>query len=169
MVVCQHGRNGVPADVIEGDKPAYHDFAAKLAERGFITFAPHNPYRGEDRYRFLSRKANAIGASLFSFILVQHEQILNWLEALPLKMISIQYEELVADLEGQSRRLIDFLGLPWESGCLDFHKNERPVLTASVVQVRQPIYTRSVGRWKHYEKHLGPLLAALKEGGTDLQ
>ena len=83
VVVCQHGRNGVPADVIEGDKPAYHDFAAKLAERGFITFAPHNPYRGEDRYRFLSRKANAIGASLFSFILAQHEQILNWLETLP--------------------------------------------------------------------------------------
>jgi len=83
VVVCQHGRNGVPADVIEGDKPAYHDFAAKLAERGFITFAPHNPYRGEDRYRFLSRKANSVKTSLFSFILAQHEQILNWLEKLP--------------------------------------------------------------------------------------
>jgi len=83
VVVCQHGRHGVPADVIEGDKPAYHDFAARLAERGFITFAPHNPYRGEDRYRFLSRKANAVKASLFSFILAQHEQILNWLERLP--------------------------------------------------------------------------------------
>ena len=83
VVVCQHGRNGVPADVIEGDKPAYHDFAARLAERGFITFAPHNPYRGEDRYRFLSRKANSVKASLFSFILAQHEQILNWLQGLP--------------------------------------------------------------------------------------
>ena len=83
VVVCQHGRNGVPADVIEGDKPAYHDYAAKLAERGFITFAPHNPYRGEDRYRFLSRKANSVKGSLFSFILAQHEQILNWLEGLP--------------------------------------------------------------------------------------
>lgn len=83
VVVCQHGRNGVPKDVIEGDQPAYHDFAAKLADRGFITFAPHNPYRGEDRYRFLSRKANSIKASLFSFILAQHEQILNWLESLP--------------------------------------------------------------------------------------
>jgi len=82
VVVCQHGRNGVPQDVIEGDKPAYHDFAAKLAERGFIVFAPHNPYRGEDRYRFLSRKANAVKASLFSFILAQHEQILNWLGSL---------------------------------------------------------------------------------------
>ena len=62
---------------------AYHDFAARLAERGFIVFAPHNPYRGEDRYRFLSRKANTIKASLFSFILAQHQQILNWLEKLP--------------------------------------------------------------------------------------
>ena len=83
VVVCQHGRNGVPRDTIEGDVPAYHDFAARLADRGFIVFAPHNPYRGEDRYRFLSRKANSVGASLFSFILAQHEQILNYLESLP--------------------------------------------------------------------------------------
>ncbi len=83
VVVCQHGRNGVPRDVIEGDHRAYHDFAARLAERGFIVFAPHNPYRGEDRYRFLSRKANLVKASLFSFILAQHQQILNWLEKLP--------------------------------------------------------------------------------------
>lgn len=84
VVVCQHGRNGVPKDTIEGDQPAYHDFAAKLADRGFVVFAPHNPYRGEDRYRMLSRKANAVKASLFSFILAQHEQILNWLETLPM-------------------------------------------------------------------------------------
>jgi dienelactone hydrolase len=83
VVVCQHGRNGLPKDVIEGDHRAYHDFAGRLAERGFIVFAPHNPYRGEDRYRFLSRKANTVKASLFSFILAQHEQILNWLEKLP--------------------------------------------------------------------------------------
>ena len=51
VVVCQHGRNGLPRDTIEGDMPAYHDFAARLADRGFIVFAPHNPYRGEDRYR----------------------------------------------------------------------------------------------------------------------
>jgi dienelactone hydrolase len=84
VVVCQHGRNGVPKDVIEGDHRAYHDYAAKLAERGFVVFAPHNPYRGEDRYRMLSRKANAVKGSLFSFILAQHTQILNWLETLPM-------------------------------------------------------------------------------------
>lgn len=83
VVVCQHGRNGLPRDVIEGDQPAYHDFAARLAERGFVVFAPHNPYRGEDRYRMLSRKANGVKASLFSFILAQHERIIDWLETLP--------------------------------------------------------------------------------------
>jgi dienelactone hydrolase len=83
VVVCQHGRNGVPLDTINRNKTAYNDFAAKLAERGFITFAPHNLYRGEDRYRWLDRKANTVKASLFSFIIAQHEQILNWLGTLP--------------------------------------------------------------------------------------
>jgi dipeptidyl aminopeptidase/acylaminoacyl peptidase len=83
VVVCQHGRNGVPRMLIEGDEKAYHDYATKLVERGFIVFVPHNPYRGEDKYRFLSRKANSVKASLFSFILAQHQQILNWLSSLP--------------------------------------------------------------------------------------
>jgi dienelactone hydrolase len=82
VVVCQHGRNGVPSDAVEGDNHYYHDFAAKLAEQGFVTFAPHNPYRGEDRYRYLSRKANGIKASLFSFIIAQHAQLLGWLATL---------------------------------------------------------------------------------------
>jgi dienelactone hydrolase len=85
VVVCQHGRGSVPANVIEAtvDRDYYHQFAAKLADRGFVTFAPHNLYRGEDRYRWLSRKANGIKASLFSFIVAQHDQILRWLQTLP--------------------------------------------------------------------------------------
>jgi dienelactone hydrolase len=84
VVVCQHGRGGVPMDVIENRPEAegYHQFAARLAERGFVVFAPHNLYRGEDRYRWLSRKANGIKASLFSFIIAQHDQMLRWLETL---------------------------------------------------------------------------------------
>ncbi|MEM7014807.1 MAG: prolyl oligopeptidase family serine peptidase, partial [Verrucomicrobiota bacterium] len=83
VVVCQHGRNGIPRDCIDANKPAYNDFAAKLAERGFITFVPHNLYRGEDRYRVLDRKANAVGCSLFSFIIPSHRQILDWLKTQP--------------------------------------------------------------------------------------
>ena len=84
VVVCQHGRNGVPKDTVEGDVPFYRNFAARLAEEGFVTFSPHNLYRGEDRYRWLSRKANGVKASLFSFIVSQHEQILRWLATLPM-------------------------------------------------------------------------------------
>ncbi|NOX98542.1 MAG: hypothetical protein GXP30_02230 [Verrucomicrobia bacterium] len=83
VVVCQHGRNGLPRDSIDGNKTAYNDFSAKLAERGFITFAAHNLYRGEDRYRWLDRKANSVGASLFSFIIPSHRQILKWLATQP--------------------------------------------------------------------------------------
>ena len=83
LVVCQHGRSGLPRDTIDQESSAYNQFAARLAERGFITFAPHNLYRGEDRYRWLSRKANSIKASLFSFIIAQHDQALRWLETLP--------------------------------------------------------------------------------------
>jgi hypothetical protein len=82
VVVCQHGRQGLPRDTIDGHTSAYNDFAARLAERGFITYAPHNLYRGEDRYRWLDRKANTIGCSLFSLILAQHEQLLRWLQTL---------------------------------------------------------------------------------------
>jgi hypothetical protein len=83
VVVCQHGRNGLPKDVIEGDSAYYHDFAAKLADRGFVTFAPHNLYRGEDVYRMLNRKGNPVKLSMFSFISAQHEQIVSWLGSLP--------------------------------------------------------------------------------------
>lgn len=83
VVVCQHGRNGVPRDTLDANTTAYNNFSGVLAERGFITFAPHNLYRDEDRYRWLSRKANTIKGSLFSFIIAQHDQILRWLKTLP--------------------------------------------------------------------------------------
>ncbi|MBI5769776.1 MAG: dienelactone hydrolase family protein [Verrucomicrobia bacterium] len=88
VVVCQHGLEGLPADCVTQDATtrafqAYQGFAATLAERGFITFAPHNPYRGQDAFRVLQRKANPLGKSLFSIILAQHERILDWLDELP--------------------------------------------------------------------------------------
>lgn len=87
VVVCQHGLEGVPKDTIDGPNTSgygpYKSFTAKLVERGFITFAPHNPYRGQDKFRVLQRKANPLGKSLFSVIIAQHDQILNWLEKLP--------------------------------------------------------------------------------------
>ena len=85
VVVCQHGLEGRPQDVIGDEKrPIYEAFAAKLAERGFITFAPQNLYIGRDRFRTLQRKANPLGKTLFSIIVPQHQQIVNWLGSLPM-------------------------------------------------------------------------------------
>jgi len=88
----------------------------------------------------------------------------HWLQTLPLETLVLNYEELITDPERESRRLIEFLGLDWEPACLDFHRTERPVFTASAWQVRQPLYTRSVGRWRNYAEHLGPLLDSLDYG-----
>jgi hypothetical protein len=80
-------------------------------------------------------------------------------------MLTVDYEALVADPEGESRRLIEFLGLDWEPACLDFHRSNRPVFSASIWQVRQPVFNRSIGRWRNYERHLQPLFDVLAQGG----
>ncbi|MDD5247610.1 MAG: tetratricopeptide repeat protein [Rhodocyclaceae bacterium] len=87
----------------------------------------------------------------------------HWRAVLPGRFLEVQYEDIVADMEGQARRLIDFCGLEWDDACLAFHKTKRSIRTASVTQVRQPIYASSVERWRHYEAFLGPLLDALGE------
>ena len=83
VVVCQHGRNSLPHELVEGNRNYYNDVAAKLADQGFIVYVPQNPYRGEDRYRWLDRKANTLKKTLFSFIISQHDQTLQWLASLP--------------------------------------------------------------------------------------
>ncbi len=86
----------------------------------------------------------------------------HWRQALPVPFLDADYEQTVVDLEGVARRLVAWCGLEWEPACLAFHQGKRPVRTASVTQVRQPIYTRSVDRWKNYEKSLGGLFAKLQ-------
>lgn len=83
VVVCQHGLEGRPQDVLEGGSGAYGGYASKLAEEGFITFAPQNPYLFHDRFRTLQRKANPLKKTLFSVIVPQHRQIVAWLASLP--------------------------------------------------------------------------------------
>ena len=87
VVVCQHGLEGVPMDTISGPSSDgykyYKSFAAELAKRGFITYAPQNPYRGQDLFRTLQRKSNPLGRSLFSYIIPQHQVTLKWLASLP--------------------------------------------------------------------------------------
>lgn len=88
VVVCQHGLEGIPSDTISEDPKheAYHyykGFSSVLVKRGFIVYAPQNPYRGQDKFRVLQRKSNPLGRSLFSYIVPQHQQTLNWLASLP--------------------------------------------------------------------------------------
>jgi hypothetical protein len=85
----------------------------------------------------------------------------HWRKVLPVPLLEVDYEETVADLEGVARELVAWCGLAWEPSCLEFQRAKRPVRTASAVQVRQPIFSTSVGRWKHYEQALAPLFAGL--------
>jgi tetratricopeptide (TPR) repeat protein len=85
-----------------------------------------------------------------------------WRSVLPRgRMLEVRYEEVVADLEGQTRQILAHCGLDWDPRCLDFHRGERSVRTASFAQVRHPLYRSSVGRWRNCQAHLGPLLEAL--------
>ncbi|MGH8184201.1 MAG: sulfotransferase, partial [Rhodanobacteraceae bacterium] len=81
----------------------------------------------------------------------------HWHAVVPDAVLDVHYEDVVADTEAQVRRMLDWLGLPWDPRCLAFHHTRRFVATASVAQVRRPIYRSSVARWKHFENHLGPL------------
>jgi tetratricopeptide (TPR) repeat protein len=85
----------------------------------------------------------------------------HWRQVLPGGLFEMRYESLVDDLETEARGMVDYLGLEWSDDCLDFHQNPRRVLTASMTQVRQPAYRSSMGRWRRYEDHIQPLLAAL--------
>jgi Sulfotransferase family len=103
-------------------------------------------------------------AQLGHFYRLYEKLMAHWKAVIDLRTLEVSYEEVVANPKEQSRRMVEFLGLPWDDRCLAFHQTKRPCATASVMQVRRPVYNSSVGRWRHYEKHLGRLQTAL-EGG----
>ena len=94
-----------------------------------------------------------------------HDRIMaHWREVLPMPIFDLRYEDLIADQEGTTRKLLRFVGLDWDDRVLDFHQTERAVKTASVWQVRQPIYTTPREKWRHYAEFLGPLDEVLADG-----
>lgn len=114
----------------------------------FQHFADTNPYAYD---------LENLGSYYYQYRrLMQH-----WQSVLELPIMEIRYEDLVANQEGVSRDLIAFCGLAWDERCLRFHETKRVVATASYDQVRQPLYQRSVGRWKHYQRFLDPLIRKL--------
>lgn len=118
-----------------------------------------------DQIRFANRLE-----TLGRYYLDYHRLMHHWHAVLPVKIFDLQYEAMVDDTEGQVRALLDHCGLDWENACLSFHETERGVRTPSRWQVRQPIYTGSVQRWRNYASELAPLrsiLASLLEGTTE--
>ena len=92
-----------------------------------------------------------------------HRLMAYWRSLFPGHFLDVKYEEVVSDLESNARRLVGYLDLPWEDACLDFHRQDQAVTTASAVQVREKVHTRSVDRWRKYESQLRPVLEILHE------
>ena len=113
---------------------------------------------------FVSVASFTMDLSALAHYYQQHHRLIShWRGVLPeARLLVVPYAELVADPETWSRRMIEFIGLEWDPQCLQFHKTQRSVLTASNWQVRQPVYSRSVGRWRNYEKFIRPLLELRK-------
>lgn len=92
----------------------------------------------------------------------------HWREIIPESFLEVDYENVVSDLEGETRRMLAYLDLPWEAACLDFHHHHGPAATASAAQVRQPVYSSSVGLWRKYEQQLTPFANKLREHGIEI-
>jgi len=112
---------------------------------------------------FMGLKCSFELTELGQYYLDYQRLMSHWQDLFPGEIFTVQYEELVMNQERVSKQLIDYLGLEWDEKCIDFHTNERVVMTPSNIQVRQPIYKDSMNRWKHYEKHLQPLIAMLQQ------
>ena len=94
---------------------------------------------------------------------LQYRRIMDhWNDVLPGKVLEVNYEDMVTDQENQTRRILDYCGLPWEDQCLRFYETERAINTASSEQVRQPIYTKALNFWRNYEPYLGELIEVLE-------
>ena len=91
------------------------------------------------------------------------ELMAHWKAVLPVDFHEVAYEDLVSNQEDETRKLLEFIGLDWDPACMEPHAGTRQVVTYSLQQIRKPVYTTSVGRWKRYEKHIKPLLDTLKE------
>ena len=97
-----------------------------------------------------------------SYIALYRRVMDHWRRVLPVPVLEVDYESIVANLESVSRELVNWCGLEWDPACLEFHKARRPVRTASAAQVRRPIYGSSIGRWKNYERSLAALFSKLE-------
>jgi tetratricopeptide (TPR) repeat protein len=158
-----HRRSGAPRfiDKMPNNFPNAAFIAAILPNAKIVDARRHPLDACLSNYRQLFAKGQAFTYDLTEIgeYYLQYQRMMDhWERIMPGRVLTVQYEEVVADFEAQVRRLLDFCGLPFEDACLRFYESERPVRTPSAEQVRQPIYDRSVGHWRHYEENLGELI-----------
>ncbi|MCH8172452.1 MAG: sulfotransferase [Proteobacteria bacterium] len=101
--------------------------------------------------------------SLAKYFRLSHTYMEHWKAVLPGFALDIKYEDLVADIEATTRKMLKFCGLEWDPACLEYYRNKRPVHTHSAAQVRQKIYTSSIGRWQDYKKTLQPFISGIED------
>jgi hypothetical protein len=106
---------------------------------------------------------------LAEFIVGYRTVMAHWHRVLPGRILDISYENVVTRLESETRRLLEYVDLPFDPACLEFHRNPAPVMTASAVQVRQPLYDSSVHKWRHHEAGLAPVRARLEAAGIPVE
>jgi hypothetical protein len=100
---------------------------------------------------------------------VSYQRLMDhWERMIPGVMLHVKYEELVTDAKAQTESMLDYCGLSWEQQCLDFHKLEDASTTASAVQIRQPVYKSSVGKWRNYSEQLQPVVEILEKAGIHI-
>lgn len=131
----------------------------------------HPMASGYAMYRTLFRMGYPFSydlADLGRYLVAYHRLMAHWRMVFPGEFLDVDYEALVDDQEGTTRRLLEFCGLPWEDACLRFHEDPRPSATASAAQVRQPLYRHARDHWRHYERALQPLASHLRQAGIDL-
>lgn len=100
-------------------------------------------------------------SDLAQYMLAKGRLMQHWRSVLPGRILDVNYEDIITDQEGETRRLLAHVGVDWDPACLDFHSNASPTATASAAQVRQPLYASAVGRWRRYERELAPLAELL--------
>jgi tetratricopeptide (TPR) repeat protein len=120
-------------------------------------------------FQHFAHEANAYAYDLgdIAAVTLEYRRLMDhWYHDLPLDIFDLDYQALVKFPEKVTQRLMNYLGLEWDEACLEFHDKERAVETASLWQVRQPLYRSSIDRWKNYEKHLGPLIQKFEKAGV---
>src|SRR6202042_601595 len=104
-------------------------------------------------------------AELGDFYVDYRRLMAHWHRIMPGRILDLAYEDVVTSLEPATRRLLDYVGLPFEAACLEFHRNPAAITTASSVQARQPLYDSSVDQWRHFAAELAPLRGRLQAAG----